>query len=303
MTSGPLTRDRIQTTARPSALLLQTALLVFPIRVRRPFRAGFRRRPRGTRAPAREPAHPGPARRTRARPVRRRRGDLEPAPDLGHAPAGGIRRQHQFRPRLHRRLRHPGQLRRRSDLGHLRPGQPGVGGQPCVPGLPERRLGVRAPAVRLGRGIRRKARLRRSGDRGGGEPRPPARHPYFRHHRRHRARVRRQRADLPRLPHAHRARAPRRRRERVRLRLRVGPGAARRGAAGLLRRAPRRGPQHGPLPHRGHQGAPGRSGQRRDRQLAPNLRGPGGAAHPWFGARRHRRHGGRPRAWRLRGQR
>jgi len=49
-------------------------------------------------------------------------------------------------------------------------------------------------------------------------------------------------------------------------------------AGGLQQRSDRRESQHGPLPHRSHQGAPGRSDQGRDRVVAADLQRPGGAA-------------------------
>ena len=60
------------------------------------------------------------ARRPQGRPAGRRRGDLEHAHGLAHAAAGKFRRHHQLRPRVQRQLRHPGQLQRLPDLGHLR---------------------------------------------------------------------------------------------------------------------------------------------------------------------------------------
>ena len=50
----------------------------------------------------------------------RRRGGVEPAVALADAAVEGVRGRHQLRPRVHRQLRHPGQLQRLPGLGHLR---------------------------------------------------------------------------------------------------------------------------------------------------------------------------------------
>ena len=60
-----------------------------------------------------------PARRTQGRVAGCRRGDLESPDGLAHAAARALRRSHQFRPGVLRCQRHPGQLQRLPDLGHL----------------------------------------------------------------------------------------------------------------------------------------------------------------------------------------
>ena len=78
-------------------------------------------------------------------------------------PVGPVRRDHQLRPGLHRQLRHPGQLQRVPGLGHRRPAEAGAQDGLRLPGLAERRLGLPEPALRLGRGPLRPARLRHQG--------------------------------------------------------------------------------------------------------------------------------------------
>ena len=155
--------------------------------------------------PAGQSAVTGPARRSGAGHVRCGRGDLEPQPRVHHAPAGPVRGHLELRSRLHRPLRDPGQLRRHSDLGHLGSGESRLGRDVRLSRLAERRLRLRAPSVRVRRGVRRAAGLWWAGRRGGREPRPAPRHPHLRYLRHHRAGIRRQRPDLPRLSHAHRS--------------------------------------------------------------------------------------------------
>ena len=118
--------------------------------------------------------------------------------------------------------------------GHLRPGNPGFGGRPHLPGLTERRVGVQEPPLRIRGRLQRPAGLQRRRCPGRGEPRTTPRHPDLRHFRHRQPAVRRERADLPRLAHPHGPGAPRRRGQRLRLRVRIRAGAPGRGAARLL---------------------------------------------------------------------
>ena len=73
--------------------------------------------------------------------------------------AAGLPRHHELRPRLHRQLRHPGQLQRPGDLGHRQPGQAEARRGVRLPRVAERRLGVQEPDVHVGRSEQRPRRL------------------------------------------------------------------------------------------------------------------------------------------------
>ena len=122
------------------------------------------------------------------------------------------------------------------------------------------------------------ARLRDPGRGGHGQHGAAPRHPDLRHHRHHQSEERRQRADLPRLAHPHGAGGSRRTRENVYVYI---SGSSARAlaerAAGLRRAAPDKDPNSAlfrievikvPLAH---------PGAGRDRELAADLPGPGGA--------------------------
>ena len=105
-----------------------------------------------------------------------------------------------------RQLRDSGQLQRLPGVGHLEPGP----ARRCataylLPGVAERRVGLQEPAVRVGRGSDGPPRLRREGFpdsvRVSNDAR--ARHPHLRRHRHRASEVHHERADLPRLAHAH----------------------------------------------------------------------------------------------------
>ena len=123
-------------------------------------------------------------------------------------PTREVRGRHELRHRLQRQVRDPGQLQRLADLGHLQPVQPDAHHRLLLPGLAERRVGLQEPALHLRRGAHRPPRLRRPGRAGSGEQGAPARPPHLRHQRHPQPEERRQRADVPRLAHAHRARRP-----------------------------------------------------------------------------------------------
>ena len=85
----------------------------------------------------------------------------------------------------------------------------------------------------------------------------------LRRHRHGAPQVRGQRADLPRLAHAHRRDAIPRTPRTSTSTCPDHPASVGRGAARLSRRRPDRRPEHGALPHRGDQGAARRAGSRR----------------------------------------
>ena len=185
------------------------------------------------------------------------------------------------------------------------PGQADARDRVRLPGVAERRLGLQEPAVRLGRGIVGPARLRHAGRAGHGEQRPAPRPPHLRHHRHRPPEVRRQRADLPRLAHAHGGRRSEGQGERLRLHLRLGQVRSPHELPGCGTALPSEDPELGALPHRGHQGSAGASGAGRDRELAADLQRPRGAGQARRDAAGHRRgqaHGGLgPRGGRLHG--
>ena len=144
------------------------------------------------------------ARRPQGRTPGRRRGDLEHAEGLAHAVAARIRRHHQLRPRLLRHERHPGQLQRLPDLGHLesrrtprlRVGKICPASQSDVSVYKNLLfVSAEAPTARLDCGTEAPREV--------GEPRPHPRPSHLRHHRHRQPEVHRQRADVPRLAHAH----------------------------------------------------------------------------------------------------
>jgi hypothetical protein len=81
--------------------------------------------------------------------------------------------------------------------------------------------------------------------------RAAARHPHLRCHGRDEPEVRRERADVPRLAHAHVATDPRDSRQRLHLRVRLVARAFAQRAARLLGAGAGRGPELGAVPHRG----------------------------------------------------
>ena len=106
---------------------------------------------------------------------------------------------------------------------------------------------------------------------------------------------------MPGFAHPHRAQAPGRRRERLYLRLGLVVRAPRRGTPRLLGPVTRRGSELRPVPDRGDPGAARRPHRRRDRDLAPDLPGPGCPAPARAVARRPARNRGGPRGRGLRG--
>ena len=102
------------------------------------------------------------------------------------------------------------ELQRLPDLRHLEPGESGDPHRRRLPGRPGRGLGLRQPALHVGRGDARAHGLRRAG----GPQRQPAplpRRPHLRHQQPRRTGAGGGRADLPRLAHAHAAQEPERR--------------------------------------------------------------------------------------------
>ncbi len=160
------------------------------------------------------------------------------------------------------------------DLGHLQPrASPTLKVALRLSGVAERRVGLQEPAVRVREATTGRLDCGTEGVQGHGEPGAYARYPHLRHQRHRASEVRRQRADLPRLAHAHGARSIRRTRTTS-----TSTSRARRGVRspnelrGLLERGARPGSELGAVPHRGDQGAARASGAGRDRQLAADLR-------------------------------
>ena len=200
---------------------------------------------------------------------------------VDHAAARQVCRQHQLGPGVQQQRRDPGQLQRVPDLGHVEPGAAVLKTSFLCPAsqsdvsVYKNLLFVSAEgfAGRLDCGAQgvqdtvstdrlRGLRIFDITDIDQSE-------------------VHRQRADLPRVAHAHGARRSERQGQRLRLHLGLRSGALAERAAGLLRRAAGLEPELGPLPHRSDQGAGGQSVAGRDRQLAADLRGADGAADAW----------------------
>ncbi len=140
----------------------------------------------------------------------------------------------------------------------------------ALPGVAERRLRLQESPLRLGRGADGATRLRERRAARSREQRPHPRAPHLRHHRHRPSEVSRQRADVPRLAHAHGRRRSERQGERLRLHLgHVGDSSVRR--AGALQRQPL-GPEQLELPHRSHQDPARASGAGGGRELAGDLR-------------------------------
>ena len=116
---------------------------------------------------------------------------VEPEGHVRDAAVREVRRLDELRPGVHRQLRDSGQLQRLPGLGHLEPGQADAQDRVLLPGVAERRVGLQEPAVRVRRGWRRPARLRRAGREGRREQGPPPRHSHLRHHRHRQPEVRR----------------------------------------------------------------------------------------------------------------
>ena len=189
-----------------------------------------------------------PARRRHAgRHVRRRstpRVDLKAGlMDAGEAVFGlkvdakavsptGFLGHHQLRPRVRRQLRDPGELQRPGDLGH---------DQSVI-----RRSGhgVQCPASQNDVSVYKnlmfmsaeafngRVDCKPSGSQPAtGEQGPDARRSHLRHQRHQEPEARRQRADVPRLAHAHAARGSERQGQRLHLRVRFGGDPARRASS------------------------------------------------------------------------
>ena len=139
--------------------------------------------------------------------------------------------------RLPGQLRVRRQLQRRQHLRRLQPGGARARDGALLHRQPERRLGPRQPAVRVGGVRQRQARLHRvDATEGVGDPRDALpRHPHLRHlrHPQPEAHPGRRCADLPRLAHAHAADAEERPEQRLHLRL---------GHVVVVHRRPRRSP-------------------------------------------------------------
>ncbi len=181
--------------------------------------------------------------------------------------------------RVHRQVRDPGQLQRLPDLRHVEAREAGDGAVVRLPGVTERRLGLQEPAVRVGRRSGRPRRLRHPGRARTGQQGSAARHPHLRYLGHGESEVPHQRADLPRLAHAHGRDRSARQGQRLHLRVGLGGRPLGRRASRLLRRRHRRSEDRA-VPHRGDQGAARRATEGRDRQLAAHLQRPRAAAAP-----------------------
>ena len=147
----------------------------------------------------------------------------------------------------------------------------------CVPGVAERRVGLQEPAVRVGRRSSRARRLRHPGRARAGEQGPPARHSHLRYLGHGQPEVRHQRADVPRLAHAHGRDRSARQGERLHLCLRFVRRPLGRRTAGLLRRRDRRSEERALPPRSDSRPARG-AADGGDRELAAHLRRPRAAA-------------------------
>ena len=129
---------------------------------------------------------------------------MEPSRALADQTLREVRGDHQFRSRLHRFIRDSGQLLRLSDLGHLE-SRVGRRSRQVTTAQPPR---ATSPST----GICCSSRVRGLSGRidcgGGGVEDTVSKerlrgHPHLRHHRHRAPEVRRERADVPRLAHAH----------------------------------------------------------------------------------------------------
>ena len=172
-------------------------------------------------------AQPGSARRPQRRLVRCRTGGLESPAGFDHTALGFFHQQEQpgraalleLRLGVLGALRLSGELQRLSSLGHRRSEQAEARHLVLLSSVAKRRVGLPQPSICLRRGCIRTFGLRCAGSPRHGEQRARARHSHLRHHRRRAPQVPRQRANLPRLPHAHSGHRSKRRRECVRLHL------------------------------------------------------------------------------------
>ena len=160
-----------------------------------------------------------------------------------------------------------------------------------LPGLAERRVGLQEPAVRLGRGADRRASTAATGACKDTVSKERLRGIRIFDITRHRApEARRQRADVPRIAHAHGAGRSEGPGQRLRLCLGlVGAAFAERARRAASARSPSKDPNSSALPHRGHQGPARASRAGRDRQLAAHLQRSRAGAGAWPGRRRQRR--------------
>ena len=166
------------------------------------------------------------------------------------------------------------------------PEKPHAGADVCLPGVAERRVGLQEPAVRVGRRPDRAYRLRHPGCARAGQQGSPARHSHLRHFGHGQSEVHRQRADLPRLAHAHGRHRSARQGQRLHLCVRFGRRPLGGRAARLLRRRDRRSEKRA-LPPRSDSRAARGAAEGGDRELAAHLLRPRSAtAARRAGARR-----------------
>ena len=181
------------------------------------------------------------ARRPARRPDGRRRGGVEPARRLADAAvAEKFVGDHQLRPRVHSATYAiQGNYNGYQVWDISNPAQPVAEDGVLLPRLAERRLGLQESALRLGRGARAAASTAaREGVEGHGEQGAPARPPHLRHQRHRESEERRQRADLPRLAHAHACSSIRRTRTTSTSTSRAPPACARRASCRAASNAP-----------------------------------------------------------------
>ena len=195
------------------------------------------------------------ARRPEGRPLGRRQGRLEHAHDLDDAAESGIAGRDALGSRVHGQLRDSGQLQRLRDLGHLESGEAGAGADVHLPGVAERHLGLQEPAVHVVRSDQQPRRLRLRRRAGSGEQGSRARHSHLRYLRHQASEARDERADVPRLAHAHGGDPAGRSEQRLHLRLRHVRRALGRRTAGLPGRQDRRRSELGAVPYRSDQGS------------------------------------------------
>ena len=194
-------------------------------------------------------------------------------------PPRELRRRHQLRPRVPGNYAIQGNYNGYQVWDISNPAQPTLMNGVSLPGVAERRVGLPEPALRLGRGTGGRLDCGAQGvpdtvskDRLRGirifditDITQPA--------------ERRQRADLPRLAHAHACWSTRTTRHNVYVYISgSAPVRSPSELPGCSDAPPDEDPELGAVPHRGDQGAAGEPGAGGDRELAAHLQRPGRAA-------------------------
>ncbi len=229
------------------------------------------------------------ARRAEGGTLGRRRGRMEHAGPLVDPAVGEVARReqrretdplgrprledpHALRSRVLRQVRDRGELQRLRNLGHLESRKAGDCADLHLSGVAERRLYLQEHPRHVIGSHQQPQRLQLRRCAGSREQRPGARRAPLRHQQPGGAEARRERADVPRLAHAHRRDAAWRQRQLLHLHLGHQPRAFRGRVArlhGLGRRRQRRSDRA--VPPRGDQGSAQRAADGGDRQLAAHL--------------------------------